>query len=255
METKPSNATSRVRMALRYVLSKMQALPVVQTAQNYWKTKAQIRFCRDDLRLHGLVFDIGAHAGMKTNIFLHCDCSVVAIEPQQRLAEHLRTAYADNASVFVEQVGVGEKAGTAVINISSRYSGFSSFNKSWQEGTKYHTFDSTETVPVTTLDALIAKYGLPYFCKIDVEGFEPYVFMGLTKKIPLLNFEFHPNDRAHVVKCVSRLQEIGYTEFNFVAADNPKMASERWMQAKDLWPEIEKKVISESIAYGDIYAR
>ncbi len=28
-------------------------------------------------------------------------------------------------------------------------------------------------VPVTTLDALIATHGVPRFCKVDVEGFEP----------------------------------------------------------------------------------
>jgi hypothetical protein len=33
-------------------------------------------------------------------------------------------------------------------------------------------------VEVTTLDRLIARYGMPAFCKIDVEGFELYVRSG-----------------------------------------------------------------------------
>ena len=47
-------------------------------------------------------------------------------------------------------------------------------------------------VPVTTLDALIDRYGLPAFCKIDVEGFEEAVVRGLSRPIPSVSFEFTP---------------------------------------------------------------
>jgi hypothetical protein len=36
-----------------------------------------------------------------------------------------------------------------------------------------------------TLDRLIGQYGVPDFIKIDVEGYEKRVFMGLTQRVPV----------------------------------------------------------------------
>jgi len=34
------------------------------------------------------------------------------------------------------------------------------------------------------------EYGLPHFCKIDVEGFEEQALAGLSRPLPVLSFEF-----------------------------------------------------------------
>ena len=39
-------------------------------------------------------------------------------------------------------------------------------------------------VPATTLDELIAAYGIPAFVKIDVEGMEHEVLAGLSQPVP-----------------------------------------------------------------------
>jgi FkbM family methyltransferase len=56
-------------------------------------------------------------------------------------------------------------------------------------------------VPVMTLDQAIDRYGLPQFCKIDVEGYEMEVLRGLSHAIPFLtirgfNPPMHRNLRA-----------------------------------------------------------
>ena len=58
----------------------------------------------------------------------------------------------------------------------------------------------TITAPVTRLDKAIEQYGVPAFCKIDVEGFEAEVLKGLSHPISTLILEYHT--RQHGIKFV-----------------------------------------------------
>ena len=53
----------------------------------------------------------------------------------------------------------------------------------------------TFEVPVVTLDAAIEHYGVPAYCKIDVEGWEFEVLRGLSQAVDLISLEFHLTDR------------------------------------------------------------
>ena len=69
-------------------------------------------------------------------------------------------------------------------------------------------------VPVTTMDRLVGIYGVPEFCKIDVEGFEYNVLRGLTQAIPLLSFEYTPERIQPVLDCIDHLTRLGQYEYN-----------------------------------------
>ena len=240
----------------KYSLNKIKNLKAVRLIKNHFDNYNQLRFYREYLGPNKFVFDVGANIGKKTDLFLKLGCRVVAIEPQSDLANSLQAKYSLDKSVTVEHCGLGREDGEAVINISTKYPGFSSFNKSWQQGKKYNNFDKTEKVATTTLDNLIRKYGLPDFCKIDVEGFEDEVLAGLSIKIPMINFEFHSDDMELARKCLHRLKDIGYAKFNFVMSENSKMCLPRWLPADHIPSEIEKKEkIKKEIIWGDIYAK
>ena len=53
-------------------------------------------------------------------------------------------------------------------------------------------WDGETRVDVTTLDCLIERFGLPAFCKIDVEGSQLEVLRGLSRALRVIAFEYIP---------------------------------------------------------------
>ena len=63
-----------------------------------------------------------------------------------------------------------------------------------------------QTVPVTALDRLIERFGVPAFAKIDVEA---EVLSGLSTPLPFLSFEFHADDMVKTEACLQILSRLG----------------------------------------------
>lgn len=181
--------------------------------REYYTTRVHDRaFFRDFVPEGGLVFDIGANEGRMTQTFAEIGASVVAVEPNPALAERVKARYG-SSKVTVEATALGDADGVATLRLG-RDSGHSSLSQDWQEaaGDAADRWDGSVEVPVTTLDALIARHGAPDFVKIDVEGFEPQVLRGAAETVrrcrPILYVE---NDRPQNQQEVLELIEgLGY---------------------------------------------
>ena len=125
-----------------------------------------------------VVFDVGAHAGQYTKLFAHLARRgrVYAIEPQSYARRILRTAIRFNRlrNVEILPLALGATPAAATLTIPVKASGSYGFGLAHLGPHTRAGTAETETVKVTTLDALATTLGLTRldFIKADIEGWE-----------------------------------------------------------------------------------
>lgn len=212
------------------------------------------------MRKGDLVFDVGAHVGDRTAAFAALGARVIALEPQPGVLELLRRLVGNDHRVTVVAEAVGRQPGTARLAVSRRNPTVSTLAEGWRSsiGEANPGFadvrwqDSVE-VPVTTLDRLIDTYGMPAFCKIDVEGWEAEVLAGLTRVVPALSFEFVAGVMGVATDCVKRMARLGSYEFNAIGGEGRSFVFERWLTAEETTAWLVQG--AGGFSSGDVYAR
>ena len=222
-----------------------------------------IRFYSQFIHVDDLCFDVGANLGQRTDIFLELGAKTICIEPQSFCLKKLSNLYGDKDSITIVGKGVSSVEGEMEMFICEELSSLSTMSSSWQQDSIHakeygYQWNKKETVEVTTLDALIAQYGLPTFCKIDVEGFEYEVLSGLNHPIPLISFEFNDGFFDETRKCIVRLLQLGNYKFNFGLAEpsgGQGLFLDEWSVHTVLYEQIESLSKSTPKLWGDIYAK
>jgi FkbM family methyltransferase len=167
-----------------------------------------------------LAFDIGAHVGDRVASFRRLGARAVAVEPQPALARTLRVLYIFDRGVTVEPIAVGRSRGEVELRLNlpnptvATASGDFIRAAAGAPGWEGQRWTRSISVPVTTLDALIARHGEPRFVKIDVEGFEDEVLAGLSRPLPALSLEFTTIQRGVALRAIDRLAGLGPYAFN-----------------------------------------
>ena len=95
----------------------------------------------------------------------------------------------------------------------------------------------------------------PTFCKIDVEGFEAEVLAGLSAAIPVVSFEYTPEDRGPLLACVEKLSSLGNYKFNLGPHAVWEMYWPRWLSADGICAALDKPSDAVLLKGGDVYAR
>ncbi|MFY0607747.1 MAG: FkbM family methyltransferase [Cyclobacteriaceae bacterium] len=206
-----------------------------------------------------LVFDIGANMGNRVGPLLAIGNNVVALEPQPRCANYLKLKY--GKKINLERKGVGSEEGVLTMHLSKAHV-LSTFSSDWIDTLKDSPrfgdkqWSQTIEVEMTTLDLLIAKYGKPYFMKVDVEGFELEVLKGLNSEIPVISLEYAvPEAMQGLVDCLRRLSDIYHSpEFNYSVGESMNWAKDKWVSYEDMVSHISTEEFKNTL-FGDVYVR
>ncbi len=157
--------------------------------------------------------DIGANLGLVSFKILERvgqSGKVIAFEPQSRMVSYIEQSINHNGigNLDLQKMGLADKPGILRLSIPEHNAGAASFAT--------ETGGDFEEVPVTTLDDFNRNLSLNNvrLVKIDVEGFEPQVFLGgkefFTKVKPDV-VVFEENRKVEgIPESISTIQSYGY---------------------------------------------
>jgi FkbM family methyltransferase len=200
-----------------------------------WYAPRRLRFYSSFVKTNDLVFDVGANIGTRLATFLELGAQVVAFEPQSTCFTNLYRRYKSNQKVQVVHAGLDNREGTGTIYLCEN-DALSSMSEAWIKSVKssgrFRTLQwgRNEDVRVTTLDGAIERYGMPTYCKIDVEGYELRVIQGLSKGIPCLSFEFNPELQGDAEEIIDHLMRIGAYDFNYCVGEPTRLELTDWAE-------------------------
>ncbi len=202
-----------------------------------------------------LCFDVGANIGEKTEALLRAGMRVVAFEPQPECIKEIEArCRAFGGSLIICKSAVGSKIGEANLHLSN-YHATASLHQGWENGN-----DDSIVVPMTTLNKAINKFGMPFFLKVDVEGWEYEVLKGTEQVIPIISFEYHLTEREidTAVKCLRHLEQISGDgiEVNITPAEKLKFMFSDWLSVNDFLSRFPEAFSGDKdFLYGDIWVR
>lgn len=169
-----------------------------------------------------LAFDIGANVGRWSLANIGRFDKIVAVEGSPPTFERLKQACAGTSIVPLNLV-VCDNDGKEVVFFNAASDTLSTLNREWLESSASRFCGTPYTeirCPTTTLDALVAQYGVPDLIKIDVEGGEYECIRSLTTKAGVLCFEWASETQDVACQCIDHLTSLGYNRFHVQRGDD-----------------------------------
>lgn len=162
-----------------------------------------------------LIYDVGAAYGDDSAYYLHKGYRVLAVEPNPLALAHLGRRFESEIRerrLTLVPRAVAADAGEAVFWVCDDDPNISSFDRAQagHNGASHHEI----VVQTCQYSALAREHGVPYYCKIDIEGSDADCLADVTKdtRPPFISAELLPGDRH-----IERLRDLGYTRFKILS--------------------------------------
>jgi FkbM family methyltransferase len=212
--------------------------------------RKDVAFYRAQLPAGGLAFDIGANVGDITEPMLRAGSRVVAVEPHPRCASALQARCGGYPGFELVTAAVTAAPGAATLFLHG-HPASSSLHRDW-----YGPPTGEVEVPGVTLAELIGRWGIPDYCKVDVEGSEAEVFATLPGRLPLVSFEYVAAAHARTEHCMRLLDPEGEASANVAVTGPSRFLLPAWIPAGELLCAL-PGWIQEGVlpGWGDIWVR
>ncbi len=166
------------------------------------------QFCQPPQRT---VFDVGVNHGEDSRFYLDKGFIVVGIEANPIIAEELKSGFAADIAegrFVLLNIGIWSDEGTLPFYRNLANDHWSSFDKNYgcRDGTPYEEIG----VPCITPEQLFARYGIPYYLKIDVEGADRIILQHLAGRADL---PIYISVEEYGFAAIDDLNKVGYRYF------------------------------------------
>lgn len=161
-----------------------------------------------------LVYDIGMNNGDDTRYYLSLGYNVIAVEASPDLVNEVLCHFKkeiQEKKLEILNVGIASEEGYLDFYLNKHDSVWNSFDKTL--GSRGGAGFEIVKVKTKSLDQLIDEKGMPYYLKIDIEGYDRVALSGLVKykaKPKYLSVELYDID------LIIMLGNLGYTNFKII---------------------------------------
>jgi FkbM family methyltransferase len=172
-----------------------------------------------------LIFDIGANIGRYSLTFaVNPENTIISVEASPNTFNMLKINMSPFTNVTPLEYAVSDSKEPYITFYNCQSDTLSTLDINWLTSSESRFGDhqgrfSPIQVKAITLDALIEKYGVPDILKIDVEGAEEQVIRSLSKKVPILLFEWAAEWKDSLKLAIDHLTSLGFTKFHVQKED------------------------------------
>ncbi len=182
----------------------MERVPSVETKADLAQPKGPIR---------SLIYDVGMNNGDDSAYYLRKGFEVVAIEAHPILVEQARRRFAEEISdgrLTVLDIGIAEGEREATFWICEDNSVWSSFDRTI--ASRGRSQPRATTVRLRGFGDILAEYGVPNYCKMDIEGNEHLCVAAMTAQSRPAFISTELTERP----MFDELSRLGYERFKLV---------------------------------------
>ncbi len=179
-----------------------------------------------------LIYDVGMHSGKDTEFYLKKGFNVVAIEANPILVKNAEEKFkkqTDKGKLVIVNKAISDEEGKIEFFVNQKNDEWSTISQDYvARNDKVKAHSEKVEVECCTFDCMLSQHGMPYYLKVDIEGFDILCIKSLKKfkELPkYLSVESSGTNKfEETFELLSHLYVLGYRKFKLInQAENYKI--------------------------------